>query len=844
MERDRIHRVLEPTTPLTVVVGPPGAGKTALVAGWLTRDVPSGPRKVVWIDVSLAPSARSVWTRLRDALVELGLARPERWSQGGVDPSWGDLFLSVLTDLRRLTGPVVIVLDGYELLGSTQVDRAIVQILTSVSTVELVVLARTEPRALLDAAELALDVRLVRDLALDHDETAAMLRATRDDPPSSIARSTVAAVRRATGGNPAATRALVIAASRGVLDLGAASERALARAGADGILNAWLDRSPDDPDRVAIVRLSVAERLTAELATTLAGADANDLLDRAERDGLGMWRADPLEAFEFTPVVRLALREELARTAPDALDELLRVVAEWSLSGGDRYTGLRAATETGDVDLVESVAARIWLEGELHDRAADTAVFLEQLPGGEVARRPYLSFLLALAHSTIPENLDKAVHWFTITAATCARLAPSVPPAYRAILRTGESVSRRQIGQGDEGESAASEALALYDAAGEEIPESVRSTAARTLSVSALYVGDVTGAMSRVARSLAVTPTGTRASFSAHAFLAGYAATHGELGLSRTHLRAASETDSPRRPENPYLRVPMVLARVHLALDRLDTAAAAAELSSMAEVLRANELWPVMAEAEAIMHLLDGTSGAGEQRLARLLLPGRRPPVSSYWTARLTGWRALLMLTAGRPDQAQALVDRLPLPVPVVRVVRARLLLSDGDLEDAQVLLGARDPAEGPRLAVQRQLLLALAVLGTSEAAAEVALSEATALAGDAGSRMGWALVTPAERDALVDLLPVAEDGGTNRSRRGLDGVRALLPGGLTRAGLSDREVLVLEQLALGLDLARIAAQLYVSRNTVKTQVASLYTKLGVHRRADAVRRGHELGLI
>lgn len=132
-------------------------------------------------------------------------------------------------------------------------------------------------------------------------------------------------------------------------------------------------------------------------------------------------------------------------------------------------------------------------------------------------------------------------------------------------------------------------------------------------------------------------------------------------------------------------------------------------------------------------HLLDGTSGAGEQRLARLLLPGRRPPVSSYWTARLTGWRALLMLTAGRPDQAQALVGRLPLPVPVARVVRARLLLSDGDLEDAQVLLGARDPAEGPRLAVQRQLLLALAVLGTSEATAEVALSEATALAGDAG---------------------------------------------------------------------------------------------------------------
>jgi LuxR family maltose regulon positive regulatory protein len=37
---------------------------------------------------------------------------------------------------------------------------------------------------------------------------------------------------------------------------------------------------------------------------------------------------------------------------------------------------------------------------------------------------------------------------------------------------------------------------------------------------------------------------------------------------------------------------------------------------------------------------------------------------------------------------------------------------------------------------------------------------------------------------------------------------------------------------------------MYLSINTVKGYTKSLYRKLGVVTRADAVRRGHELGLI
>jgi LuxR family maltose regulon positive regulatory protein len=43
---------------------------------------------------------------------------------------------------------------------------------------------------------------------------------------------------------------------------------------------------------------------------------------------------------------------------------------------------------------------------------------------------------------------------------------------------------------------------------------------------------------------------------------------------------------------------------------------------------------------------------------------------------------------------------------------------------------------------------------------------------------------------------------------------------------------------------AEIAAELFVSVNTVKTQVRSIYTKLGARGRKDAIARAEALGLL
>ncbi|WP_344410539.1 helix-turn-helix transcriptional regulator, partial [Streptomyces viridochromogenes] len=61
---------------------------------------------------------------------------------------------------------------------------------------------------------------------------------------------------------------------------------------------------------------------------------------------------------------------------------------------------------------------------------------------------------------------------------------------------------------------------------------------------------------------------------------------------------------------------------------------------------------------------------------------------------------------------------------------------------------------------------------------------------------------------------------------------------------LSGRERDVLLRLAQMMSTEDIAADLYVSVNTVKTHLKSVYRKLAVNRRNDAVRRARELDLL
>jgi DNA-binding NarL/FixJ family response regulator len=61
--------------------------------------------------------------------------------------------------------------------------------------------------------------------------------------------------------------------------------------------------------------------------------------------------------------------------------------------------------------------------------------------------------------------------------------------------------------------------------------------------------------------------------------------------------------------------------------------------------------------------------------------------------------------------------------------------------------------------------------------------------------------------------------------------------------GLSEREREVLELIATGATNGEIASRLYLSPHTVKEHTSSVYRKLGVRNRAEAVQRAQRLGL-
>ena len=61
---------------------------------------------------------------------------------------------------------------------------------------------------------------------------------------------------------------------------------------------------------------------------------------------------------------------------------------------------------------------------------------------------------------------------------------------------------------------------------------------------------------------------------------------------------------------------------------------------------------------------------------------------------------------------------------------------------------------------------------------------------------------------------------------------------------LTERELEVLRLLAAGLSSVEIAEQLVVAASTVRSHIKSIYAKLAVHRRAEAIQKARDVRLI
>jgi LuxR family maltose regulon positive regulatory protein len=198
------------------------------------------------------------------------------------------------------------------------------------------------------------------------------------------------------------------------------------------------------------------------------------------------------------------------------------------------------------------------------------------------------------------------------------------------------------------------------------------------------------------------------------------------------------------------------------------------------------------------------------------------------------------------PAEASALIPQLP-DNTASRLLRARLHVLRREWAKAGQILDETEPLT-IRERVEWGVLQSLAAQAPDLARAHGYLRTALALASPHGylatiieqgpgiAALLHSLPAGPDLEPYVDELSVRAEAAAASSK----GPAGLVPGGL----LSDRELTVLRLLASRLTTTEIAGSLFVSPNTLKSHMKSIYRKLDVSSRADAVREGEARGLI
>ena len=214
-------------------------------------------------------------------------------------------------------------------------------------------------------------------------------------------------------------------------------------------------------------------------------------------------------------------------------------------------------------------------------------------------------------------------------------------------------------------------------------------------------------------------------------------------------------------------------------------------------------------------------SGAGRGRAAA---PDRRPAASGR-----------------RPDQAARTGHAAHRPRPRPAAPRRRRRRRGG------AVAGLLPPVLGTvRERVDRGVLRTLIAAEHNRSAALQLLEDPLLVAAPLGMRRPFLV----EAAGLQTLLADRIEAGTAVAAFAVDLLRRMSgqhdrppPASLVEA-LTEREQVVLRYLASTLSNAEIAAELYLSVNTVKTHQRMVYRKLGADGRRDAVRRAKQLRLL
>ena len=322
----------------------------------------------------------------------------------------------------------------------------------------------------------------------------------------------------------------------------------------------------------------------------------------------------------------------------------------------------------------------------------------------------------------------------------------------------------------------------------------------------------------------------------------------GQLAQAADAARAAAQQAQRLGFEQHFFAVDHLRTLAGLALENrdLDTAEQLTEHAlSISENRRRPFEFLALLDRAAIWAARGQIRDAlGTVETARLILPGS----GSVLLGRADELEALLRLSVGDLQTPAELADGLP--AARRSLMLARIALASGDHQQAQKLLQALSLADlTPRRALVRQVLLAASAVERADPLS------ANLIAGvlDAARHRGFLNTVVTTAPQVTSYLAghpaqLRQDPFTQQLIGAALEVRAAQtdasrPGRGLPEPLTTAELRVLKLLPT-CTYPQMAATLYISRNTVKTHLRSVYQKLGVASRSEAIERAVDLRLL
>jgi LuxR family transcriptional regulator, maltose regulon positive regulatory protein len=830
---------------LTAVVGAAGAGKSVLLADWVAARPPG---LTAWLscDGADADPVR-FWEAFIEALQQIepetgrdaaGLLITDRQ----VSP---DVVASIANDAERLPPGSAIVVDDFH-YASAAAARNMTDLIERwpAGTAQLVLASRFDPPVRMHRLRMSGDLCEVRDRELFFSLPESRDLLAKLGVELSPADLTLLHARSE---GWAAALQMAALSLRGSTDP-ARIARALeirSRTIADYFISEVLDQQPAEVARF-MLDTSVLGELTADACAAVTGRpDAAALLTHIDTAHLFLVALDEdRTAFRYHRLVRQVLRAEL-RARDEAREQALQVrAAEWYEITGDVRRAARHFLAARQVERALTPMQDQVMTDFLHDPAVPVRLDLSLVDPARLTDTP--EQLLALAADQLfwgdaargGEFLDLLEH-----------TDPPVPPRSNLAARLATMRSLRSALAGDPGKAVQEGEAARAIQRRKRVSDEWNVAVPLILVHAYTLLEDLESVTREAAVALAmpeVTEPVERVMVPGAMALAWFQS--GRLGKAADAAGAAG-ADAGRLGFGQHVfAVAHVRTLAGLALERrdLDTAESLTEQALAA----ARRRWP----AFEFLTLLDRAQillARGQYRdalpaidQARQALAG--PP--SVLQDRADELEAVTRLSLGDLRSPATLASRLP---DVRRgLLQARIALAAGDHHTARGHLHA--PALDdltPRQAMVRQLLLAAVAIERRDASAAGILGGTL----HAARAQGFlnTLVTTASQ-VTRHLVEHAAELGTDPFTRDLVAaarqVQASQAGPVRHGPLLAEPLTAAEERILKLlpesTYLQLADTLYISRNTVKTHLRSIYQKLGASSRTQALERAADLRLI